>query len=187
MKPLFRILAFVMATAAASADELIDYRILFESHADKVVVTEQAGVTYHTLDLGDGVINRCRGAGKYDDCVSIIIDEDGFAPDCLLTSTAFNLILAQRCETGTARQRLMVEEAFEALGETVARNAVPARDWADLRRLVFDRVEPHVPETCEKMDSRQLEVLENRLKLKEINRIQEIAAARRLPAGRCLD
>jgi hypothetical protein len=172
---------------SAKADALIDYRVLFETHAEAVVVTDNGGLVYRNLDLGDGIISRCKGADGYDDCVSIIIAEDAVAPDCLLASTAYALILTQRCETGTAVQRQMLEKSFEGLGQTVARNAAPARDWAELRQFVLDKVEPEVPLSCENMDRRQLEALEQRLGIKEIQRIQLYAAMQRLPAGRCLD
>jgi hypothetical protein len=187
MKPHLLACAFLALAQPARADALIDFKVLFQTHAKAVVVTDKGGLVYRNLDLGDGVISRCKGADGYDDCVRIIIGEDAVAPDCLLASAAFTLILTERCETGTAMQRHTLERSFEALGQTVASNAVPAWDWAELRQFVLDKVEPEVPLSCENMDRRQLQALEQRLQIKEIQRMQLYAAMQRLPAGQCLD
>ncbi|MCB6179160.1 hypothetical protein LHP98_13625 [Rhodobacter sp. Har01] len=171
----------------SGAEPLVDLALLFDQHANRVVVTTNGGLTYRNLDLGDGVHTRCKGETGHDACVSIDINGRGETTDCILSSVAYTLLLARKCEVGGAARRFVVESVFDDVGEHVARNAVPPRDWADLRPRVLERVAASLPADCSQMDDSSRDFLEYRMRLDRLKTALLAVEKPRLPVGQCLD
>jgi hypothetical protein len=180
------ILLFLLSAAPAVAGPLVDLPSLFLQHAGKVVIKDNGSTVYRELALGDGVVTRCKGDG-FDDCVSIDVNGRGGTTDCALASAARTLLLARSCELGGAARRFMLERAMNELGEHVARNAVPPRDWTDLRDLVMERAQSEPRPACNELDGSARRYLASRLSLEDLAELREMTAAPRLPVGKCLD
>jgi len=181
------ILAVTLSAGATTAEPLVDYVQLYAQHPDKVVVKENGGVIYRQLTLGDGVVTRCKGAAGYDDCLSIDTNDRGGTTDCTLAHTARTLLLTRSCKIGGAGQIFMLEKVMNELGEHVARNAVPPRDWPALRELVMQRAQDNMLPACEDIDSQGRDSIAYRLRMDKLQKLQDLTATPRLPVGKCLD
>lgn len=181
------ILMILASVGMASAEPLVDVALLFSQHADKVVVKESGGLVSRQVTLGDGVVLRCKGKDGFADCISIDTNDRGGTTDCALVSAARTLILTQACKIGGAGQRFMLEKVINQLGEHVARNAVPPRDWTALREVVIRRTRDDPLPSCEEIDRQARDYLAYRLRLKELMELQDMTKTPRLPVGKCLD
>lgn len=116
----------IMALAGpAAADPWIDYELVMEQNADRVVTETLAdGTLLRTLDLDDGTRIRCTP----DRCFGV---NDSGAPACLLEMIASTYVMAQACPWSFATGNPSdLARRIEALGRHIAANAVPPRDWA---------------------------------------------------------
>jgi hypothetical protein len=190
------LLAILFAAGPVLADPLVDLPTLFSQHADKVVVKDNGTTVFYELSLDDGVVTRCKGDG-FDDCVSIDANNRGATTDCALVYAARTLLLTRSCQIGGAGQRFMLEKIMNQLGEHVAQNAVPPRDWPDLLEpdllepdlleIVMDRAQKDPLPACEGLDGTARRHLASRLGLEDLMELQAMTAAPRLPVGKCLD
>lgn len=180
------VLAILLAAGPVLADPLVDLPTLFSQHADKVVIKDNGSTTYHELSLGDGVVTRCKGDG-FDDCVSIDSNSRGGTTDCALVYAARTLLLTRNCQIGGAGSRFMLERVMNELGEQVASNAVPPRDWSSLREVALDRAQVDPLPACETLDREMRAFIAARMRLEKLMELQEMAASPRLPIGKCLD
>ncbi len=179
-------LVLVMLAGPAVADPLVDLPMLFSQHADKVVVKDNGTTVYHELSLGDGVVTRCKGDG-FDDCVSIDSNSGGATTDCALVYAARTLLLTRNCQIGGAGPRFMLEKVMNQLGEHVALNAVPPRDWPALREVVMGRAQVEDFPACETLDRDMRDFVASRMRLEKLKELQDMTALPRLPIGKCLD
>lgn len=129
------ILAFLLLALPSRADPWIDYDLLMQQNADRVVVsTDAAGKVTRQLDLGDGVTVTCSDQG----CVGM--DQNG-AMGCTWAIYSELLAVAEVCGMSPERTSGMTE-VQRLQTAFVARNAVPARSVADveaIHRGVVDR------------------------------------------------
>jgi hypothetical protein len=181
------LLMIVASVGTASAEPLVDVALLFNQHADKIVVKDSDGLVSRQVALGDGVVVRCKGKEGFDDCTSIDTNDRGGTTDCALVSAARTLLIAQDCKVGGAGQRFMLDKVINQLGEHVARNAVPPRDWTALRAVVMRRTQDYPLPTCKVLDRQARDYLAHRMRLKELLELQDMTKAPRLPVGKCLD
>jgi hypothetical protein len=128
-------LALLFLALPAGADTWIDYDLLMQQNADRVVVgTDAAGRATRQLDLGDGVTVTCTDQG----CVGI--DMQG-AMGCAWSIFSELLAVAEVCglppeRTGAMADLHRLQTAF------IARNAVPPRSVAEVEAVhqsVVDR------------------------------------------------
>ena len=181
-----RWLAVLVVAGPVMAEPLVDLPALFKQHADKVVVKDNGTTVFHELSLGDGVVTRCKGDG-FEDCVSVDANSKGGTTDCALVGAMRTLLMTRSCGIGSASQRFMLEKVIGELGEHVARNAVPPRDWMDLRVVVLDRAEVEPLPTCAQIDDVGRDFFARRLRLEELQALHALTGKPRLPAGKCLD
>ena len=116
-------LATLMA-APAMAQPLIDYDLVMQEHADRVVVeTDAQGRETRTLDMGNGVTISCGPDG----CVGMDMTDKG-ALGCTFAIVTELRAFAEVCEGALdAAGKAAMTEAFDTVGQIVARNAVPPR------------------------------------------------------------
>lgn len=106
------------------AQSLIDYDLVLQQNADRVVVTTDAeGRQIRTLDMGNGVTISCGPDG----CLGTDISDRG-ALGCTFAIFTELRAFSEVCPgsldvEGTAA----MTEAFDTVGQIVARNAVPPR------------------------------------------------------------
>lgn len=179
-------LAILCIAGPVLADPLVDLPTLFSQHADRVVVKDNGSTVYHELSLGDGLVTRCKGDG-FNDCVSIDANGGGATTDCALVYAARTLLLTRRCQIGGAGPRFMLEGVMNQLGEHVAQNAVPPRDWSALRGVVMDRAQVEDFPACETLDRDMRDFVASRMRLENLKELQDMIASPRLPIGGCLD
>jgi hypothetical protein len=142
------LLAVVLLATPCRAEPWIDYALLFQQNADKVVVsTDASGAETRQLDLGDGVTVTCTDQG----CVGM--DMNG-AVGCAWAIYSELLAVAEVCGMPTEKTAGMTE--FQRLQTAfIARNAVPPRSVAEIQAFhqsVVDRFRAEVaknPLTCE--------------------------------------
>lgn len=117
-------LAALLTAAPAMAQPLIDYDLVLQENADLVVVsTDAQGRETRTLDMGNGVTIRCDSDG----CVGYDMSDKG-ALGCTFAIFTELQAFATVCEGSLdAAGKAAMSEAFETVGQIVARNAVPAR------------------------------------------------------------
>ncbi len=180
------VLAALLSATSAVADPLVDLPTLFEVHADKVIRKDNGSTVFRELSLGDGVVTRCQGEG-YDTCNSIDINDRGETTDCALLYATRTLMLTRQCQIGGAASRFMLAKILNDLGVHVARNAVPSRDWPTLHALVMERAQRDPLPTCAQLDEVGTSFIASRLGLKDLQELQAMTAAPRLPVGKCLD
>lgn len=115
-------LALALLAAPASAQEWIDYDLVLQQNAGRVVTTvDEAGVRHAVLDMGDGVTLSCRG----DSCSGH--DSNG-AVGCSFVVLLELRALAQVCEVALPPgDAARLADAFDRVGAFVAGNAVPPR------------------------------------------------------------
>ncbi len=179
-------LAILLSGGPALAEPLVDLPLLFSQNAEKVVVKDNGSTFYRELALGDGVVTRCTGDG-FHDCVSIDTNDRGDATDCALVGAARTLLLTRSCGIGGAASRFMLEGVMTELGQHVALNAVPPRDWVTLRKHVMDRAQKDRLPACAELDNSMRNYFARRLRLEDLVMLQAMASAPRLPVGKCLD
>ena len=180
------VLVAALMAGPAIAEPLVELPALFQQHADKVVVKDNGSTVYRELSLGDGVVTRCKGEG-YDDCVSIDANNRGGTTDCALFYGTRTLLLTHECKIGGAASRFMLEKVLGELGEHVARNAVPQRDWPTLQALVLQRAQRDPLPTCAQVDEVGRSFIARRLELDELQELQAMTTTPRLPVGKCRD
>jgi hypothetical protein len=180
------LLVILLSASSAMAEPLVDLPTLFQKHADKVIRKDNGSTVYRELSLGDGVVTRCKGE-SYDDCNSIDTNDRGGTTDCALLYATRTLMLTQQCQIGGAASRFMLEKIIGDLGAHVARNAVPPRDWSSLQTLVMDRAQRDPLATCAQLDEVGSSFIARRLELDDLQELQAMTAAPRLPVGKCLD
>jgi hypothetical protein len=114
-------LALSMA-APATAQSLIDYDLVMQENADRVVVaTDAEGRETRTLDMGNGVMISCGPDG----CIGMDMTDKG-ALGCTFAIFTELQAFAQVCEgVLDADGKAAMTEAFDTVGQIVARNAVP--------------------------------------------------------------
>lgn len=119
------VLAFAMLVSPCRAESWIDYQLLLEQNADRVVIsTDASGTVTRHLDLGDGVTVSCTDQG----CVGT--DMNG-AVGCSWAIYAELLALAEVCGIPAERTAGMTEHQ-RLRSAFVARNAVPPRGVAEI-------------------------------------------------------
>ena len=180
------VLATLLCAGPAGADPLVDLPTLFQQNADRVVLKDNGSTVYRQLSLGDGVVTRCKGEG-YDDCNSIDTNDRGGTTDCALLYATRTLMLTQQCQIGGAASRFMLKKILGDLGAHVASNAVPSRDWPTLQALVMERAQRDPLPTCAELDEVGSSFVASRLELDDLQELQAMTAAPRLPVGKCLD
>jgi hypothetical protein len=120
--------ALILCASPVWADPWIDYDLLLQQNADRVVVTtDAAGKVTRALDLGDGVTVTCTDQG----CVGI--DQNG-AMGCAWAIYSELLAVAEVCGLPPERTAGMtdvqrLQTAF------IARNAVPPRSVAEVEAI----------------------------------------------------
>ncbi len=116
-------LALLMA-APATAQSLIDYDLVMQENADRVVVeTDAQGHETRTLDMGNGVMISCGPDG----CLGTDMTDKG-ALGCTFAIFTELQAFAEVCEgVLDADGKAAMTEAFDTVGQIVARNAVPPR------------------------------------------------------------
>jgi hypothetical protein len=180
------LVASLLSASSAIADPLVDLPTLFQLHADKVIRKDNGSTVFRELSLNDGVVTRCKGEG-FDDCNSIDTNDRGGTTDCALLYATRTLMLTRQCQIGGAASRFMLEKVLNDLGEHVARNAVPPRDWPTLQTLVMERAQRDPLPTCAELDEVGSSFVASRLELRDLQEMQAMTAAPRLPVGKCLD
>ena len=140
-------LAVILLAAPCGAEPWIDYDLLLQQNADKVVVSADAsGAVTRRLDFGDGVTVTCSDQG----CVGMDMNE---AVGCSWAIFSELLAVAEVCgmpaeKTAGMTEHQRLRTAF------VARNAVPPRKVAEIEAFhqsVVDRFRAEVaknPLTC---------------------------------------
>ncbi len=121
-------LALLMLAAPCWAEPWIDYDLLFQQNADKVVVrTDALGETTRQIDFDNGVSVSCSDQG----CVGL--DQNG-AIGCVWSIYSSLLAVAEVC--GIPKERTAnIAEYHRLLTTFVARNAVPPRSLAEIEAL----------------------------------------------------
>ena len=119
------VLVLVMLAGPGWAEPWIDYDLLFQQNADKVIVTTDAsGEVTRSLDLGEGVTVFCTDQG----CVGA--DQKG-AVGCAWSISSHLLAVAEVC--GIPKERTVRTTDYHRLMTAfVARNAVPPRSVAEI-------------------------------------------------------
>jgi hypothetical protein len=145
-----RLAALVMCAGPSWADPWIDYELLLQQNADRIVIgTDASGAVTRLLDLGDGVTVTCTDNG----CVGM--DQNG-AVGCAWAIYSELLAVAEVCGVPPERTAGMTE--FQRLQNAfVARNAVPPRGLAEVEAVhqgVVDRFRAEAernPLTCKEL------------------------------------
>jgi hypothetical protein len=124
-----RVVSIILCAATPCwADPWIDYDLLLEQNADKVVVsTDATGAVTRNIDFGNGVTVTCTDQG----CVGI--DRNG-AVGCAWAIFSELLAVAEVCELPPERTASMtglhrLQSAF------IARNAIPPRSLAEVEAV----------------------------------------------------
>jgi hypothetical protein len=121
-------LVLLVLAGPCRADPWIDYDLLLEQNAEKVVVsTDASGSVTRSLDLGDGVTVSCSDQG----CVGM--DQTG-AVGCVWSIYSELLAVAEVCEIPAERTE-SVSAHFGLLTAFVARNALPPRSVAEIEAV----------------------------------------------------
>ena len=143
------LLAIILLAAPCGAEPWIDYDLLFQQNADKVVVsTDASGAVTRQLDLGNGVTVTCSDQG----CIGMDMNE---AVGCTWAIYSELLAVAEVCgmpaeKTAGMTEHQRLRTAF------IARNAVPPRSVAEVEAFhqrVVERFRGEVakdPLACEK-------------------------------------
>lgn len=133
MKHLALACVVAIVPVAAAAEPWIDYDLLMQQQADKVVVTTGADGETRTLDMGNGVVVTCTD----DSCTGT--DRNG-AVGCVWTIYSSLLALAEICAV-PADQTERLRDVYGKLADFVAANAVPPRSTDDIDVLHRQRIE----------------------------------------------
>jgi hypothetical protein len=143
-------LAFLLLALPCRAEPWIDYGLLLQQNADRVVVgTDAVGNVTRALDLGDGVTVTCTDQG----CVGI--DMNG-AMGCAWAIYSELLAVAEVCGMKPERTRGMTE-VHRLQTAFIARNAVPPRSEAEVEAVhqgVVDRLRAELeknPLACQEL------------------------------------
>jgi hypothetical protein len=125
--------ALVLSANIATAQSLIDYDLLFQQNADKVVTeTDAKGNISRALDLGDGVVINCTEDG----CVGM--DLNG-ATGCLWSILAELRAMNEICDLQAEVQTERLAELHGQVSAHVAANAVPPRPPSEVEGWFRDR------------------------------------------------
>ena len=143
------LLAVILLAAPCGAEPWIDYDLLFQQNADKVVAsTDASGAVTRQLDFGNGVTVTCSDQG----CVGM--DMNG-AVGCAWAIYSELLAVAEVC--GMPDEKTAGMAALQRLQTAfIARNAIPPRSVAEVEAFhqrVVERFRGEVakdPLACEK-------------------------------------
>jgi hypothetical protein len=125
------VLALLVMSGPCWAEPWLDYELLLEQNADKVVIsTDASGAVTRHLDLGDGVTVSCSEQG----CIGM---DQKVAFGCLWSVYASLLASAEVCGIPEARTTKMTDY-HRLLTAFVARNAVPTRSVAEIETIYRD-------------------------------------------------
>jgi hypothetical protein len=149
----------VASPVAAGAEPWIDYDLLFQQHADKVVTATGAdGRQTRRLDMGNGVVVECSDTG----CVGT--DQTG-AVGCAWTIYSALLAMAEVCSIPPERTERLTG-IHRKLTDFVAANAVPPRSTTEIEDLHRQEVEAYRtgkgktgPIMCEEVTAPESEVM----------------------------
>lgn len=122
------VLAALLLALPARAEPWIDYDLLLQQNADRVVVsTDAAGKVMRQLDLGDGVTVTCT------DAVCVGVDQNG-PVGCAWSIYSELLAVAEVC--GIPQERTAGMTEVQRLQTAfIARNAVPPRSLAEVEAI----------------------------------------------------
>ena len=127
------VVAFVLSANIATAQSLIDYDLLLQQNADKVVTeTDAEGSISRSLDLGDGVAVNCTEDG----CVGM--DMNG-AMGCFWSILAELRAIDEICDLQEEEQTERLIELHGMVSAHVAANAVPPRPASEVEAWFRDR------------------------------------------------
>lgn len=126
-------LAVVLSANMATAQSLIDYDLLFQQNADKVVTeADEQGNISRSLDLGNGVTVDC----SEDGCIGM--DMNG-ATGCMWSILTELRATREMCELPVGDQTDRLVDLHGKLSAHVAANAVPPRSASEVEGWYADR------------------------------------------------
>lgn len=141
--------ALILSTNACAAEPWIDYDLLMQQNADKVVTeTAPDGSVTRTLDMGNGVSVSCSADG----CMGMDMSEGG-AMGCTFAILVDLQTVARAC-TGilTPEKQTAFDQLYEKVGRFIAENAVPPRPFetltADMDGQISKAMAEYTPEAC---------------------------------------
>ena len=142
---------FVLMLSAntAFAEPWIDYDLLLEQNADKVVAqTAPDGSVTRILDMGGNVSITCTADG----CMGVDMTESG-AIGCTFAIMVDLQTVVRACPGVLSPERQTAfDQLYEKVGKFVAANAVPPRSWgvltADLDGQMSAAMAEYTPEAC---------------------------------------
>lgn len=146
-----RLLVLMLMASPTAAQDLVDFDLLLQQNADRVVVTtDAAGLETRTLEMPGGVIVSCTDEG----CAGMDMSAAG-AVGCVW-STAMGLrAVAEVCGM-PEETRAQVGEVHDRLTAFAAKNAVPPRGSEEMDGYYLDMVARYrgegdggVPLACE--------------------------------------
>lgn len=134
MRRLASAVLLVLLAGRASGEPWIDYELVLEQNASKVVKSkDDRGRLVRSIDFGDSLTVRCTGQSGHAACFGMDRSQKG-GTGCLFVILHDLQDIARDCPgIVTAPERDRIEEFYEMVGTYVADNAVPRMGWSELR------------------------------------------------------
>ncbi len=130
----FLVILALLLPLPAMAQGWIDYeRVLADNAAKVVTETAANGAMLRSIDFGNGVTVVCEGPEGGAKCFGTDNSPAGAVGCALMIAAELQAKIRNCTALGTPEQRSAMEALYNKVGQFVATNAVPSRNWIEMR------------------------------------------------------